>query len=369
MQFARILLFPFSILYGILVYVYHQLYNWRLLPSSKFNIPVISVGNITVGGTGKTPHVEYIVRLLLQSEYQNIATLSRGYGRATSGFILLDESNTASEVGDEPRQLMHKFKNIHVAVDENRANGIRNLMKQFDDLNAVLLDDAFQHRQVRAGLSILLMDYHTLSKPQMMLPAGNMREPQFGAKRADIIVITNSPKMLSPLERRRIESQIKPTANQKMYFSYVSYGDLVPAFEPTSPMMVNKEFYFERDYSILLLTGIADPYPLEEYYSQNIKELKHIRFADHHEYTMADIERVMKKFDNIVNENKIILTTEKDAMRLAIPGVHKALEKNPIFYIPITIVFHDDDGSKFNKQMLDYVAQNQRYNRVHPGQS
>ena len=361
MQNIRYLLLPFSILYRWFTWFYHMLYDQGILRARRFSIPVISVGNLTTGGTGKTPHVEYLVRLLLSTEggfFDRVATLSRGYGRATTGFVIAGEDSTAIEIGDEPRQMKQKFENIFVAVDENRVHGIDQLLKIVPGLNVVLLDDAFQHRRVKPGLSILLRDFQGVSKKKMMLPAGDLREPISGSKRADIIIVTNSPKMLSPHERRRIGDILKPAEDQIVLFSYVAYDDLIPALGTKEHIMANKAFYFEREYTILLITGIADPVPLKEYYGQNIGELIHMSFPDHHEFTMADIQQIRKNFDNIVNESKIILTTEKDAMRLAIPGVAKAFENLPIFYLPIKIKFQDDDGEKFNKQIIDYVTKN-----------
>jgi len=270
-----------------------------------------------------------------------------------------------------------KFRQIQVAVDENRVRGIKRLLAQFSDLGVVLLDDAFQHRAVKAGLSILLMDYRTLSSPTMLLPTGVLREWKSGSKRADIIVVTNTPSMLSPLERRITQKEINIKPHQKLFFSYIEYGDFIPAFpasfsEADTPLVdnpdksgmlgMNKKFYFERDYSILLLTGIANPSPLEDYLKENVAELIHLKFSDHCEYSMADIVKVQKIFDNIVNPNKIIVTTEKDAMRLAIPGLIKILKKLAVFYIPIEVVFHNGDELEFNKQINDYVKQNQRDN-------
>jgi len=361
MKNIRYLLLPLSILYRWVTWFYHLLYNTGILRSRSFGIPVISVGNLTTGGTGKTPHVEYLVRLLLRSEdgfFDRVATLSRGYGRATTGFILADEKSTAIEIGDEPRQMKQKFENIFVAVDENRVHGIEQLLNMVPGLNVVLLDDAFQHRKVKPGLSILLRDFQGVSRDHFMLPTGDLREPVSGSKRADIIIITNSPKMLSPHERRRIRDIIRPTEDQSLLFSYVTYGELVPALGSREHIMANKAFYFEREYSILLVTGIADPSPLREYYGDKISELVHLQFSDHHEFTMADIYRIQKKFDNIANESKIILTTEKDAMRLAIPGVARAFENLPVFYLPIKIKFQDDDGDNFNELIIDYVAKN-----------
>ncbi|MBL4657709.1 MAG: tetraacyldisaccharide 4'-kinase [Flavobacteriales bacterium] len=361
MRNIRYLLLPLSILYAFVTWLYHFLYNKGILPSRRFSLPVISVGNLTTGGTGKTPHVEYIIRLLLRTEdgfFDRVSVLSRGYGRATSGFVLADEASTAIEIGDEPRQMKQKFKNIFVAVDENRAHGIDKLLAMVPGLDVVLLDDAFQHRRVNPGLSILLRDFQGVSQKKLMLPAGDLREPASGAKRADILIVTNSPKMLSPHERRRILARLKPSDDQVVLFSYVAYDDLIPALGSREHIMANKTFYFERKYAVLLVTGIADADPLEQYYGRNIEELVHLRFSDHHEFTMSDIQKIQKKFDNIVNENKIILTTEKDAMRLAIPGVAKAFENLPIFYLPIKIRFHDDDETEFNKLIIDYVTKN-----------
>jgi len=361
MSFLRFLLFPFSLVYWVISLIYHWAYNSGILKSRKFQIPVISVGNLTTGGTGKTPHVAYIIKLLLRNEegfFDRIATLSRGYGRVTSGFILVDEDATAVEVGDEPRMLKQRFNNIFVAVDGNRAHGIDKLLSMVPGLNVIILDDAFQHRRVKPGLSILLQDFQGSPNTKIMLPAGDLREPRKGAKRADIIVVTNSPTMLSPHERRRINKIIEPTASQSVYFSYVGYDDLIPLLGNRANKMVSKDYYFNRNYSILLVTGIADPGPLTEYYTNKVSELVHISFPDHHEFTLEDIRRVQKKFDNIVNENKIILTTEKDAMRLIIPGVAKELRDLPVFYLPINIRFHGDDGENFNKQIIDYVTKN-----------
>ena len=361
MKLLRILAFPVSVIYGLVVFLYHLFYDLEIFQPKRFRVPVISIGNLTVGGTGKTPHIEYVTRFLLGSgdiALDRIASLSRGYGRATSGFLLADENSTAVEVGDEPRQIKQKFPNVFVAVDENRVHGIEKLLRTVPGLKVILLDDAFQHRRVKPGLSILLMDFQSVSKTQLMLPTGNLRESLSGAKRADIIIVTNSPKMLSPHERKRINKILNPKPHQTLYFSYVGYNDFVPVSNIPKHIMANKNFYFERKYAVLLVTGIADPLPLHEYYKQNSSELIHIQFSDHHEFTMEDIRKVQKKFDTIVNPNKIILTTEKDAMRLAIPGVVKAMQNLPVFYLPITIHFHDNDGAEFNRQIFDYVTKN-----------
>lgn len=361
MSFLRFFLIPLSLIFWVVTTLYHWLYNVGVLRSRSFAIPIISIGNLTTGGTGKTPHVAYIIRLLLRDEqgfFDRVATLSRGYGRVTSGFRLVDREASAVEVGDEPRMLKHRFNNIFVAVDENRVHGTEKLLSMVPGLNVIILDDAFQHRRIKPGLSILLHDFQSAATKKILLPAGDLREPVKGAKRADIIVVTNSPKMLSPHERRRVNKVLKPEDSQRVYFSYIGYGDLVPLIGKKLKRKASKDYYFEENYAILLITGIADPAPLKEYYANKVSELVHLSFPDHHEFTLSDIRKVQKKFDNIVNENKIILTTEKDAMRLIIPGVAKELQDLPVFYLPINIRFHGDDAENFNTQIINYVTKN-----------
>jgi tetraacyldisaccharide 4'-kinase len=358
MKFLRIIAFPLSILYGIITAIRNKLFDLGLLKSRQFDVPVISVGNLCVGGSGKTPHIEYLIRLLKPQLY--IATLSRGYGRKTSGFLLSDTQSTSKDIGDEPLQFKKKFSGLRVAVDSDRINGIEKLMTEFPSLQAILLDDAYQHRSVKPGISILLTDFSKLYINDFVVPTGGLREFRSGANRADIIIISKCPPILLPIERKRLISEIKPKPYQKVYFSFIRYGDLVPVFGE-SIVPLSKEYYFERYYTILLLTGIANTKPLEYYLKGKAKNVVPARYPDHHDFSAADLINVKKIFDNIASANKIIVTTEKDAMRLRSPENAEALKDLPIFYMPIEIDFHDKDKEQFNEQILHYVRANQKH--------
>jgi len=337
-------------------------YDLGLFSSKQFDLPTISVGNLSAGGTGKTPHIEYLIRLLKPEFY--IATLSRGYGRKTTGFILSDTQSTASDIGDEPLQFKKKFSGLRVAVDGNRVRGIKHLLKEFPSLQSILLDDAFQHRAVKPGLSILLTDFSRLFVNDNLLPSGSLREFKSGMKRADIIVVTKCPEILLPIERKRLISEINPLPHQRIYFSYIKYGDFIPVTgDGTNPLA--KEYYFERNFSVALLTGIANTRPLEYYLKDKIKNIFPIKFGDHHHFTKNDISNIQKIFNNIVTANKIILTTEKDAMRLKSAAYAEAIKNLPLFYIPIEIEFHNNDKQAFNEQILHYVRANQKHSSIH----
>jgi len=360
-KIIRILLLPVSWLYGFIVFLRNKLYDLGIFTSHEFDIPLISVGNLVVGGTGKTPHIEYLIRLLKSEFY--IATLSRGYGRKTKGFILADSQFNASKIGDEPAQFKNKFNNIRVAVDGNRVRGVKKLKELFPSLQTILLDDAFQHRAIKPGLSILLTDFSKLYLSDYMVPSGALREFKSGAQRADIIIVTKCPEILLPIERKRIINSIHPTTYQHIYFSYIKYGDFTPIHLKTSALA--KEFYFERNYTILLLTGIANTSSLIYYLKEKVKTIVPVKFPDHHLFTIKNIELIKDKFNSIASENKIILTTEKDAMRLKGLEFAKTLEELPILYIPIEIEFHNKDKEGFNEQLLHYVRANQKHGNVY----
>ena len=362
MKFLRIILFPFSLLYGVIVTLRNKLFDWKIMPSEKFDIPTICVGNLSVGGTGKTPHIEYLIRLLKTEFY--IATLSRGYGRKTSGFVLADTQSTALEIGDEPLQFKKKFTNLRVAVDGERARGIKKLMLEFPSLQAILLDDAFQHRSVQSGMYVLLTDFSKLYPGDCMLPSGSLREFQSGATRANIIIVTKCPEILLPIERKRLTDEIKPLPHQQLYFSYLKYGNFVP-FHCDNQNPLAKEYYFDRNFTILLLTGIANTKALEYYLKDKVKNLIPVKYPDHHNFSKEDIYNVQKIFNNIAAANKIILTTEKDAMRLKSPEFSELLRSLPLFYIPIEIEFHDKDKEQFNEQIIQYVRANQKHSGIH----
>ena len=358
MNFLQLILLPFSILYGIIILFRNKLFDWKIIPSKSFNIPVISVGNLSVGGTGKSPHVEYLTRMLKDDFI--VAVLSRGYKRKSKGFVLADETKSVSDIGDEPVQFFTKFKDVKIAVDEKRVNGIQILQKQFPDLEAIILDDAFQHRYVKPGLSILLTDFHKLYTNDYPLPAGKLREFRSGAKRADIIIVTKTSKVLSPITRRRITELINPQHFQKLYFSYIKHGKLkqIPGIDFT-PVKNNKHN------TILLIAGIANTYPLELYLKKHCEELEILKFPDHHRFTQKDAGKIVETFDNIITKKKIVVTTEKDVMRLSQPEIIEIIKYLPIYYVPIEIVFHSEDKKEFNKQIIDYVRKNTKNNSVH----
>jgi tetraacyldisaccharide 4'-kinase len=360
MKLLKMLAFPVSMLYGIITWLRNKLYDAGIFRSASFDVPVICVGNLSVGGTGKTPHIEYLIKLL--EEKRTIATLSRGYGRSSSGFMEITETSTAREAGDEPLQFKMKFGNrIIVAVDKKRVHGIKKLMALHPGINTILLDDAFQHRSVSPSLNILLTDYNNIYLNDHMLPTGTLREFRSGARRADIIIVTKTPANLSPIEKRRLVKEISPKPYQQVYFSYITYGEPVALNAENSPA----PFLPAKTLDIVLLTGIANPAQLEDHLSGKVKSIVPVHFPDHHEYSAGDLEKLRKIFDNFAGENKIILTTEKDAMRLKRPEIMDKLASLPVFYIPIAVKFHDKDEEAFDKQIHDHVRANPVHHRAH----
>lgn len=344
------------------MYLRNKLYDRKFFTSTQPDIPTISVGNLCVGGTGKTPHIEYLIQILKSEFY--IATLSRGYGRDSSGFILADTQSNASDIGDEPMQFKKKFNGIRVAVDEKRVRGIEKLLENYPSLQAILLDDAFQHRAIQPGLSILLTDFSKLYVNDFILPTGQLREFCMGARRANIIIVTKCPHVLLPIERKRLIDEIKPQQNQQIYFSSIKYGDFIPLFAAKNPF--TKEYYFERNFSILLLTGIANTSALSYYLKDKIKNIEHLKFPDHHDFSKKDLEKVRASYNSITATNKIILTTEKDSMRLKNTSFLAILKDLPVFYIPIEVVFDEKDKNALNSQIIDYVRTHPRNRELYP---
>ncbi|MBC8462108.1 MAG: tetraacyldisaccharide 4'-kinase [Deltaproteobacteria bacterium] len=327
-------------------------FNWGWLPSQEFDTPIITIGNLSYGGTGKTPHIEYLIRLL--RERFLIATLSRGYGRSSTGFVLASKRSAYKYVGDEPLQFAKKYKDVKVAAVENRVEGIEELQKRFLKLDAILLDDAFQHRYVKPGLSILLTDFHKLYTDDFVIPSGTLREFACGAKRADIIVVTKTPKIFSPITRRRIMEELKPRQGQQIFFSYIQYSD---------PVIVTPTSTSVNPYSssmILLFTGIANDYPMREYLRRHCRELEVMKFPDHHPYMLDDLKKIKDKFDDLPTKKKVIFTTEKDIMRIKTPELSNFVKRLPLFYLPIKIEFHGDDKSQFDQTIMNYVEKNSR---------
>ncbi len=347
MEAFRFLLFPFALLYGLVVRARNFLFNIKLLPSERFDISVISVGNLIAGGSGKTPMVEYLVRLL--GENSTIATLSRGYKRKTRGFRLAGENETVETLGDEPLQYHQKFDSLHVAVCEKRREGIRELLKNVEGLEVVILDDAFQHRFVNPKLSILVTDYFKLYHRDWLLPYGRLREPISGRKRADIIVVTKTPRIFSPIVRKQLIEDIKPYPGQLVCFSYINY---LP-FEPVYKGRCNYSAMKENVYSIIMVSGIGNPGPMEEYLRRSCTELELMEFPDHHQFVEKDLLILKDKFKYLPTKRKIIVTTEKDAKRLQNEAAEAILGDLPIFYTPITFEFHPADKQVFDQAILE----------------
>ncbi len=348
----RILLLPISLLYHIVLTIRHKLYDWHILKGTRFEKPVICVGNLNLGGTGKTPHTEYLITLL-KDDYR-VATLSRGYGRKTKGFKLAESTSTFEDLGDEPLLYFRKFPQILVAVDEDRVDGTRKLLCSPNSAEVVLLDDAFQHRPIKAGLNILLTEYQHLYCDDFLFPTGTLRDVRSAAKRAQIIIVSKSPKCLREEDKKRVINKLKPEEEQKVFFSYLEYNELQPLNEKA------KTVASENADSVLAFCGIANPKPFVEELKKNYKSVDFLQFADHHTYTKEDLTVILKHFEDLSGEKKIIVTTEKDAARLTNSPYLCQFETAPLFVLPVSVHFHEEE--KFNKEILKYVRENS-YNR------
>ncbi len=345
-----ILLKPFSIVYGVIVSLRNFLFDHGLKKSVVFHLPVICVGNITVGGTGKTPHVEYISSLL--SESMSTAVLSRGYRRRSKGFRLVSMDDTADAAGDEPLQIARRLPDVRVAVDADRVEGIRKLTSMNDSPGVIVLDDAFQHRYVKAGLNILLTDYNRLMTHDHLLPYGRLRETVNGAKRAHVIIVTKTPPDISSTERERLTEEISPAPYQKIFFSTLEYGEFTPLFEGGKKSGVRS---VTPSTNILLITGIANPAPLLSYLGSLNCQITHMAFSDHHQFSAKDINNIHKRWESIISDDKMIITTEKDSVRLKDFHNFTPPLRNEFYYIPIRIRFIED-GNEFNKIITDYAG-------------
>ena len=350
-------LLPFSWLYGLAVIIRNELFELNILKTRRFDIPVISVGNITVGGAGKTPHVEYLIRLL--KDKMKVAVLSRGYKRKSRGYVLAGNNTPMREIGDEPYQMKIKFPDIRVAVDKKRCEGIDRLTtdEETKDTDVILLDDAFQHRYVQPGINILLVDYHRLIIYDKLLPAGRLREPLSGKHRADIVIITKCPDTLNPIDYRVLSKAMELYPFQQLYFTKLEYGPLEPIFHKGLSIPLTEI----RGKNVLLLTGIASPRQLEtdiNAYTGN-NALTMLSFPDHHSFTQKDIRRINEAFAGM-EAPRMIITTEKDQARLM--GIETLSDdvKDNIYALPIKVRFMLDKEETFNKKIISYVRKNSR---------
>ncbi len=348
-------LLPLSWLYGLGVEARNQLFELGVLKSRSFDVPVISVGNITVGGSGKTPHVEYLIRLL--KDHCKVAVLSRGYKRKSRGFVLADKNTPMKQIGDEPFQMKTKFPDVAVAVDSNRCRGIDNLTNDeiLKDTDVVLLDDAFQHRYVKPGINILLVDYHRLIIYDKLLPAGRLREPKDGKSRADIVIITKCPAELKPIEYRVIQKAMDLFPYQELYFTTLRYENLKPLYCGEDKKLQD----IQPTDNVLLLTGIASPKQLMVDLQAYTKRISPLTFRDHHQFTARDIRRINQTFAQMEGP-KMIITTEKDATRLmGMTGMSDEVRHN-IFMLPVKVEFMLGQENEFNHKIIDYVRKNSR---------
>ena len=356
MQYLRLLLLPFSFIYGSVIWIRNLLYDTGIFSSERFKIPVICIGNLAIGGAGKSPMAEYIIRVL--KEKHKIAVLSRGYKRETQGFRIVEAKDTVAKVGDEPLQFKRKFNDITVAVSEKRVIGIENLKGNHD---VIILDDAFQHRAVTPGLSILLFDYTRLNDFFLMLPAGNLREPFANRNRAEILVISKCPEDVSEFEKERIKKRIRPFKHQSLFFSYLSYGNLISLTSADEkPLTV-----ITSQTSVFLLTGIANPDPLLKKVKSLTEHVIHYDYPDHHTFSSKNIIKLAEEFNSSAFAEKLILTTEKDAQRLQLPELLALLKDLPVYFLPVTARFHQPDEERFNKLIELYVTRDIQHNSLH----
>ncbi|MDY5066377.1 MAG: tetraacyldisaccharide 4'-kinase [Prevotella sp.] len=355
-------LLPLSFLYGMGVRFRNMLFDTGILESRSFPIPVISVGNITVGGAGKTPHVEYLIRLLCETK--RVSVLSRGYKRRTKGYLLASSSSTSLELGDEPYQMYLKYgRQVHVAVSANRCEGIERLCSdpETKDTDVILLDDAFQHRYVKPGVNILLVDYHRLIVYDKLLPAGRLREPKDGKRRADIVIVTKCPPDLRPMDFRVITKALNLYPYQKLFFTTIEYGDLIPLFSNSRSLALSE---ITSDFEVLVLSGIASPQHLLCDIQKHTENVIPMTFRDHHIFTPKDIARINNTFDSL-SSKRIIITTEKDAARLVgLDGLSDDV-RNHIYALPIKTTFLLEQQEQFDEFILSYVLKNSKDSILH----
>ncbi len=340
----RFILLPVSIIYGLIVYVRNYLYDKNIFKSVKFNFPIICVGNLVLGGTGKSTMIEYLVSIL-QPTFQ-VATLSRGYKRRTRGYVLANETTSALEIGDEPMQFRLKFPSLTVAVGEQRIIAVPHILQDKPQTEVILLDDAFQHRAIRAGLNIVLTQYGDLYIHDFFLPSGDLRDQRSSAKRADIIIVTKCPASLTIEERNKIIKELNLPEKTSLFFSTIEYGQPYHiCSKETRPILGTDE--------ILLVSGIANPEPLKNFLEKNSSAYYHLNFSDHHIFSLDDLQAITRRFEQMDNPHKIILTTEKDAVRLI--KYQDTLQSMPFYVLPIQCRFLFSEGETFNEKVKSFI--------------
>ena len=348
---THILLRPLSFVYGIVITLRNILYDAGVFRSYSFSLPVICVGNLTVGGTGKTPHVIFLAELL--SGYMPVAVLSRGYLRRTRGFRIVSNADSVSDAGDEPLLIAGTLPHVRVIVDRDRVHGIKELQKIFPETGVVILDDGYQHRAVNAGMNILLTDYNRLMTRDYLMPSGRLRESVRGMKRADIIIVTKVPSEVSPEIFNQIRNELKPRSWQELYFTTLTYGKLEPVFGGS------KEKEITVNTGVVLVTGIADPEPLRKYISTIASSVTHLSFEDHHTFNRKDTDSIMALLDGLSEPDKLVITTEKDCVRLKEFTIIADHLKEVLYYLPVKVIFSDKE-EKFTKRVIEYAGKDNR---------
>ncbi|MFN3530677.1 MAG: tetraacyldisaccharide 4'-kinase [Bacteroidia bacterium] len=345
-------LLPLSWLYGAIISVRNALYDFGVLRSYDFDLAIVKIGNLSVGGTGKTPHTELVAAMLAEA-FPSVAILSRGYKRRTKGFRLATEADNADSLGDEPYQMHLKLPGVQVAVCEDRKTGIEKLLQNNGFLSAVVLDDAYQHRKVKAGLNILLSDYNEPFFEDFLLPAGRLREQRSAFRRADLIIFTKAPARVNVYDKKYVYTKVGAAAHQQVIFSHIRYGEAVflEAFD---------EQPLSKKMQVLLVTGIANAQPLTDMLDQKGISFMHMNFADHQRYKDRQLKRIKAAFEELPGDNKVVITTEKDFVKLREHAGWFEEQQIPLAYLPIEIGFDEHDRAIFIDKIEEYVKQYQR---------
>lgn len=349
-------------MFGLVTFIRNRLYDLGFIKSHQPLKHTICVGNLSVGGSGKTPHVEYLINLL-KSEY-TLATLSRGYKRKTSGYIIANDKSTAEDIGDEPLLYKTKHPDLTVCVEVNRVKGVKKLAEHEPSPHVIILDDAFQHRPIKCGLNIVVSEYENLYYNDFLMPVGRLRESKSGMHRADIIVISKTPEKTTPVEIRNVLKDVKPLPHQHVFFSYLKYGDLYSISNINETVNTLQDLFRFR---LIVFTGIANPSPMITYLKEYSAGVSHLPFDDHHDYTVTDIANIQKYYESFEGGNKLIVTTEKDLMRLKTPEIWAIAERMNIFVLPVEVTFKDKE-EEFNEYILKYVRTNKFYHQKYSEQ-
>ena len=341
----RLLYYLPSLIYRLIISFRNFLFDTRIITSEEYRIPIICVGNITVGGTGKTPQVEYLIRIL--SNYK-VCVLSRGYGRKTKGLIIVDTTSSSYDVGDEPLQIKQKFPQTKVIVCEKRKDGIKHILKD-QDVDIIIMDDGFQHRRIKAGLNIIMNNYNEPFYSDKMLPLGKLRDQKISIDRAEIIITSKCPENMNATERQLITNNVSTYPSQKIYFSSIKYKDIISVFS-------GEKIDMSETSNIILITSIADPTSLINFLQQKNYSLNHVKFRDHYNYTQQDISNILHLFNTSKSSKNIILTTEKDKVKF---GKFRSQFRDVTFgFLPIEVNMYNE--KEFKTQILTYVREYKR---------